>query len=41
MSKLSELYIKLVKAGKMTVDEVPGKYREIVRTAIEDTKEGK
>lgn len=29
-----EYYYKLVKAGKMTIDQVPAKYREKVRDRI-------
>lgn len=29
-----EFYIKLIKAGKLTIDEVPEKYREEVRKQI-------
>ena len=30
------LYVKKIKAGKMTIDEVPEKWREAVRKALED-----
>ncbi len=30
-----DFYVKLVLAGKMTIDEVPMKYREAVRKRIE------
>ena len=30
-----QFYYKLVKAGKLTIDEVPEKYREQVRILIE------
>lgn len=29
-------YVKKIKAGKMTVDEVPAKWREEVRKALEN-----
>ena len=32
-----DFYFKLVKAGKMTIDEVPAKYREKVRERINET----
>lgn len=31
-----EFYVKLVLAGKMTIDQVPEKYREAVRKRIEE-----
>jgi hypothetical protein len=34
--KLIDTYVKLVKSGKMTIDEVPERYREAVRKALED-----
>lgn len=30
-----ELYIKLVKAGKRTIDSIPERFREEVRVAVE------
>jgi len=30
------LYVKKIKAGKMTIDEVPEKWREAVRKALEE-----
>ena len=33
--KMLELYIKLVKAGKRTIDSTPEKFRDDVRAAIE------
>lgn len=30
-----ELYIKLVKAGKRTIDSIPERFREEVRAALE------
>lgn len=30
------LYVKKIKAGKMTIDEVPLKWREAVRKALEE-----
>ena len=29
-------YVKRIKAGKMTIDEVPVKWREAVRAALEE-----
>lgn len=29
-------YVKRIKAGKMTIDEVPEKWREAVREALEE-----
>lgn len=29
-------YVKLIKAGKMTIDQVPEKWREAVRKALEN-----
>lgn len=29
-----KLYVKMIKAGKMTIDEVPEKWREEVRRAL-------
>ncbi len=34
--KLIDTYVKLVKSGKITIDEVPERYREAVRKALED-----
>lgn len=31
-----KLYVKKIKAGQMTIDEVPEKWREAVRKALED-----
>ena len=31
-----EFYCKLVRAGKMTIDQVPAKYREKVRERINE-----
>lgn len=33
---LVDTYVKLVKAGKLTIDEVPIKYREAVRKELEN-----
>ena len=30
------LYLKMIRAGKMTLDEVPERWREEVRKALED-----
>ena len=35
-NKLVDTYVKLVKSGKMSIDDVPEKYRETVRKALED-----
>lgn len=32
---MSQFYFKLVKAGKLTIDEVPEKYREAVRKLLD------
>ena len=34
MNRLTEMYVKLVKSGKMSIDAVPEKYREEVRKHI-------
>ena len=34
-NKLVDTYVKLVKSGKMTLEEVPEKYREAVREELE------
>ena len=34
INKLAETYARLVKSGKITLDEVPEKYREAVREII-------
>ena len=31
-----KLYVKKIRAGKMTIDEVPEKWREAVREALEE-----
>ena len=31
-----KLYVKKIKAGKMTIDEVPEKWRDEVRRALEE-----
>lgn len=35
VNKLVDTYVKLVKSGKMTLEEVPEKYREAVREELE------
>lgn len=35
MKTLTEIYINLVKSGKMTIEQVPEKYREAVREELE------
>lgn len=32
---MAQFYYKLVKAGKLTIDEVPEKYREAVRKLLD------
>ena len=32
---MAQFYYKLVKAGKITIDEVPEKYREAVRKLLD------
>ena len=34
--KMVKLYVKKIKAGKMTIDEVPERWREEVRKALEN-----
>lgn len=31
-----QFYYKLVKAGKITIDQVPEKYRELVRALLDE-----
>lgn len=35
-NKLIDTYVKLVKSGKMSIDDVPDKYKEAVKKALED-----
>jgi len=35
MKTLTEIYINLVKSEKMTIEQVPEKYREAVREELE------
>lgn len=35
-NKLVDTYVKLVKSGKMQLEEVPEKYREAVRQELEN-----
>lgn len=35
-----EFYFKLVKAGKLSIDEVPSKWREKVRERINEEAQG-
>lgn len=35
-----ELYVKLVKAGRKTIDKVPIKYREEVQAILNESSEG-
>ena len=39
INKLVDTYVKLVKSGKMTLEEVPEKYREAVRKELEKESE--
>ncbi len=32
---MAEAYVKLIKAGKKTIDDVPAKLREIVQTLLD------
>ena len=34
-----ELYIKLIKAGKRTIDSIPEKFRDEVRAALEASED--
>lgn len=36
VNKLVDTYVKLVKSGKMSIDDVPDKYKEAVRKALEE-----
>lgn len=31
-----KIYVRMIRAGKMTIDDVPEKWREAVREALED-----
>lgn len=35
MSKIVELYVRKIRAGEMTIDDVPARWREQVRKALE------
>ena len=35
-----QLYVKLVKAGRKTIDKVPIKYREEVQVILDESSEG-
>ena len=35
-----ELYVKVVKAGRKTIDKVPIKYREEVQALLDESSEG-
>jgi hypothetical protein len=35
MSKIVELYVRKIRAGEMTIDDVPARWREAVRKALE------
>lgn len=36
MSKIVELYVRKIRAGEMTIDDVPARWRESVRKALEE-----
>jgi hypothetical protein len=36
MSKIVELYVRKIRAGEMTIDDVPARWREAVRKALEE-----
>lgn len=36
MSKIVELYVKNIKEGRMTIEDVPSRWREQVRKALEE-----
>ncbi len=36
MSKIVELYVRKIRAGEMTIDDVPVRWREAVRKALEE-----
>ena len=38
--QMIELYVKLVKAGRKTIDKVPIKYREEVQAILDESSEG-
>jgi hypothetical protein len=35
MSKIVELYVRKIRAGEMTIDDVPARWREAVRKELE------
>ncbi|MGX8705600.1 MAG: CD1375 family protein, partial [bacterium] len=35
VNKVVEFYVKLIRAGKKTIDQVPEKWREAVKIALE------
>ena len=37
---MAKIYYNRIKAGIMTIDEVPARWREIVRKMLEDELEG-
>lgn len=36
MSKIVELYVRKIRAGEMNIDDVPARWREAVRKALEE-----
>ncbi len=40
LNKLAKFYATLIKLGKMTIDEVPAKVRELTRKLLEKEQEG-
>lgn len=40
LNKLAKFYAAQIKLGKMTIDEVPAKVRELTRKLLEKEQEG-
>lgn len=40
LNKLAKFYATQIKLGKMTIDEVPAKVRELTRKLLEKKQEG-
>lgn len=40
LNKLAKFYATRIKIGKMTIDEVPAKVREMTRKLLEEKQEG-
>jgi len=36
MNPIVEMYVKAIKSGRMTIEQVPARYREEVEKALED-----